>query len=243
MDAHTIHPLLSLPTLLLPPRPSGWPRVLMYHQVTAYEQPSGMNCPPPVFAQHLAILRARHVRFCTLSELAQRAENGDQNLVAITFDDGFADNHKEMFPLLEAADAKATIFYATRHKGINRFCREAAREMANSGRVELGSHTMHHLNLNTLPLKAAQQEIVDSKREIEDICGQPCISFAYPFGRYNAKHVEMLSRAGYQFAVTTKKRICHWRHTDPLQIPRLSMNGTDNMLQFKLTLSRGRCRF
>lgn len=243
MGAHSIHPLTSLPTLVLPPRPSSWPRVLMYHRVTTREEPSGMNCPPVVFARHLAILQARRARFCTLSELARRAAAGEPNLVAITLDDGYADNHHEMFPLLESADAKATIFVATRYEAIERFGPQAARAMVESGRVELGSHTRHHLNLRTLTAQEAQREIEASKRDIEDLSGQPCISFAYPFGRYGAEHVAMLARAGYHWAVTTKKRIRPWRSTHPLEIPRLSMHGAASDFQCKLTFSRGRCRF
>lgn len=243
MGTHTIHPLVSLPTLLLPPRPSGWPRILMYHRVTASEEPSGMNCPPHVFTQHLAILRTRNVRFCTLSELERRAGNDEKNLVAITFDDGFTDNYEEMFPLLEAADAKATIFYATRYKEIEQFGPAATRDMVESGRVEIGSHTMHHLNLTTLTPAEAQREIEGSKHDVEDLTGQPCTCFAYPFGRYNIEHREILSRAGYRLAVTTKKQVLPWRHTDPLQIPRLSINGAAAENQFRRMLSRGRFRF
>jgi peptidoglycan/xylan/chitin deacetylase (PgdA/CDA1 family) len=237
-----MNPLVSLPALLLPPRPAAWPRVLMYHQVTAAAPASGMNCPPEVFARHLRLLQRRGVRFCTLSELAQRAAAGEPRLLALTLDDGYADNYEEMFPLLEQFDAKATIFYATAYDAIRRFDGPAARRMVGSGRVELGSHTLSHVNLTTLDDAAAAREITASKAAVEDLVGEPCRAFAYPFGRFTPRHAELVAAAGYQLAVTTRKRIQAWADTDPLRIPRLSTHGAAGRWQFGLMLSRGRFR-
>jgi peptidoglycan/xylan/chitin deacetylase (PgdA/CDA1 family) len=55
-------------------------------------------------------------------------------------------------------------------------------EMAKNG-VAFGSHTVHHPTLIGLPLEQARQEIIDSKRRIEEKLDQPANSFSYPDGR------------------------------------------------------------
>jgi hypothetical protein len=46
-------------------------------------------------------------------------------------------------------------------------------------------------------------------------------TYAYPFGFYNAKAVELLQHAGIKFGFTTRRGMATI-HTDPLQIPRIN---------------------
>jgi peptidoglycan/xylan/chitin deacetylase (PgdA/CDA1 family) len=56
-----------------------------------------------------------------------------------------------------------------------------AREMASAG-VEIGSHTVSHPILTTLDAGTLRDELVESKRRVEDALGRECLSFAYPNG-------------------------------------------------------------
>jgi peptidoglycan/xylan/chitin deacetylase (PgdA/CDA1 family) len=87
--------------------------VLCYHRIAEDRPDSWELCvSPDHFAEHLAVISAAG-RPAPLAELApdRAARAGrDRPLVALTFDDGYADNLHRAKPLLEAADVPATVF-------------------------------------------------------------------------------------------------------------------------------------
>jgi len=227
------------------PRPAAWPRILMYHRVTTSAPPDGMNTPPALFEKHLEILKAQGKVFCTVSEMADRLRAGGQgcdHLVALTFDDGWRDNFEEMFPVLKKHGAKATIYLATEYASIPLLTPEQIREMSASGLVEFGAHTLHHVNLTVTAPEEALREISGSRAATAALSGVPCRSFAYPYGRFEQSHVEMVRQAGFDTAVSTKKKLLPWAEQDPLRLLRISVNGASSLWQFKIALSRGRYR-
>lgn len=227
--------LLAHHTFWLRHRPAHWPRVLMYHRVSP-DAPSGMNCPPDTFERHLIALKKKGYRFATVSELLAMPAG---NTVALTFDDGYADNFHQMFPLLQKHGAKATVYLATDIQGIDRLNPAQIRTMQDSGLIEFGAHTVNHINLKNSPPGEARQEITHSKTDVERLTGAPCRSFAYPFGRYLPEHVDMVHEAGFTTAVTVRKDIAPIA-TVPLEIPRISVNGKASALQFAIALRTGR---
>jgi peptidoglycan/xylan/chitin deacetylase (PgdA/CDA1 family) len=50
-------------------------------------------------------------------------------------------------------------------------------------------------------------ELVESKHQLEQITGQAVSSFAYPFGIYSERDVELVRQANYTNAVTTVEGI------------------------------------
>lgn len=227
--------VLGRHTFWLPHRPAHWPRILMYHRVD-HEPPSGMNCPPARFEQHLQWLKRGGYSFATMSELTQAA--ADKTAV-LTFDDGYADNFEQLFPLLKRYQAKATIYLAPEIAGIRKLTPEQIRLMQASGLVEFGAHTLRHVNLTQQAPNDAEHEIRASKAAVEATTGRPCASFAYPFGRYRAEHVAMVKQAGYQSAVTVRKAIAP-TEGPRYEIPRISMSGQASWLQFHIALRTGR---
>jgi len=82
--------------------------VLMYHRVaTAEHDPLELCVAPDRFAEHVELLQSLG-RIGPLAEITRAKPNG--LTVAITFDDGYADNARAAAPLLEARDAPATVF-------------------------------------------------------------------------------------------------------------------------------------
>ena len=210
----------------------------MYHNTSPDAPASGMNIPPATLERQIRHLIAKQYTFLKISDLANFTPNTKH--VALTFDDGFASNYTHLFLLLQKYQICATIYLTPNIQEIAALNPAQVKEMYNSGLVEFGAHTMTHVNLTKLGDNLAIAEIIQSKQAVEQLTGAPCLSFAYPYGRYNQTHLEMVKAAGFTTAVTTKKTISAYDTVHQLALPRLSISGTLNMVQFYLILSRGR---
>ncbi|RZG66352.1 polysaccharide deacetylase family protein [Acinetobacter bouvetii] len=229
--------LLGNYTFWLPLRSAKLPRVVMLHQVTPHAEASGMNMPPAKFEQLLQYLVKKKATFCFVSELDQY--QGQRNVFALSFDDGFLDNYQYAYPLLKKYKAKATIYLATQIEGIEKLNAEQIREMSESGVIEFGAHTQHHVNLLKLSDEDAFAEMQASKQDIEALVGR-CPSFAYPFGRFNARHQQMAQEIGFKNAVSTRKKVEAYTAENQFNIPRVSTHGAMNALQMRIAMAKGR---
>lgn len=99
------------------------------------------------------------------------------------------------------------------------------RRLADSG-MQIGGHTINHPILMQLDERTARAEIVGGKRRLEEITGSPVTLFAYPNGKpggdYDARHVELVKRAGFAAAVSTINGVAG-RDTDRFQLPRCGL--------------------
>lgn len=231
--------VLGRHTFWLPYRDAKLPRLVMLHQVTPLEPPSGMNMPPVKFEQLLQILQQQKRQFVTISELVANPDAPHQ--VALTFDDGFADNYEYAYPLLVKYQAKATIYIAPEIKNIEKLSREQITEMFASGLIEFGAHSVHHVNLTTLSDIQAIQEIQQSREMVVNAVGS-CSSFAYPFGRFADRHQAMVESVGFTSAVSTRKKIEPVSHVNLFCLPRVSTHGQMSTFQMRIALARGRYR-
>lgn len=83
---------------------------------------------------------------------------------------------------------------------------DEAREMANSGLVTIGAHTITHPILSRIDKNQARLEIIEGKSLIEKNLGMPVQFFAYPNGSnddFNDEHIAMVKEAGYTAACST----------------------------------------
>ncbi|WP_068808868.1 polysaccharide deacetylase family protein [Thauera phenolivorans] len=238
------------------------PRVLMYHMISPHRKGArfnGLRVPPERFEAQLAWLRRNGWQFFTVNELWARWDALPEKSVAITFDDGYADNLHAALPLLEKYDARATVYMVVdRHdrdwstaKKAHHDSGELAREpklsddevrrLLASGRIEIGSHTLTHINMKTTPLADKRRELIESRRALEQDFGVPVSSFAYPFGIYAAEDVALARECGYQTAVTTVDGIDpRSPRPDPLELKRIKVSGKDTMLGFVMRMRAGK---
>jgi peptidoglycan/xylan/chitin deacetylase (PgdA/CDA1 family) len=107
-------------------------------------------------------------------------------------------------------------------------------------RVDFQAHTRTHPILPMCGDDKAEKEIVGSKADVERLRGAPCLDFAYPNGRYGQREIELVRRAGFRSARTTKTG---WNDplTDPHQLRIIGMpdRASVNLVAAQSTGIRG----
>ncbi len=185
--------------------------ILMYHYVEtppATTTLKGLYLNPSIFDDQLRELKKNNYQTLFVSEAAAslRTEKKlDVKTVVLTFDDGYEDFYSVVWPLLKKYNCKATLYVIINKLGAKGYItRDQIRELASSGLVEIGSHTFNHPDLRNLKKKDAQFEIQASKKILEQISGQPVLTFAYPFGYYKFDFFGIMAKAGYTAAVSVQ---------------------------------------
>ncbi|BAY49656.1 polysaccharide deacetylase [Scytonema sp. HK-05] len=91
-----------------------------------------------------------------------------------------------------------------------------------------------HPFLSFLPVDRQKQEIQESKTRLEEIIGQPVVSFAYPHGNYSEETTALVREAGFTNACTTYPRTVRrwgWARnsagSDRLKLPRVVVKDSD----------------
>lgn len=215
--------------------------VLAYHSVRP--DPSDQGTKPASLEAHLRWVSA-NCEIVPLDAVPALARQGDRTrpAVAVTFDDGFADNHEYAYPILRRFGVQATFFVATGlidrdpfvvQKGWEGWKDEGstltwdqAREMQHGG-MSFGAHGHSHANLARLDDETALAELEKSKRILEDHLEQRISSVAYPLGRprrhVSVRTLELAAMAGYELgAMVLHRRVLS--SDAELGIPRFVIN-------------------
>jgi peptidoglycan/xylan/chitin deacetylase (PgdA/CDA1 family) len=180
--------------------------ILTFHALD--ELGSATSFSPYLFKQGMAELYERGYKTLSISdtvECLRRDTQFPERSFAITFDDGYQSVYGEAFPILQRYNFSATVFLAVgdgKPADTDRFppmCERSmlnwceVKEMHRSG-ITFGGHTLTHPDLTLLPDEQVEAEVVRGKVAIEDALGTPVDTFAYPFGRYNERCRELVSR-------------------------------------------------
>ncbi len=103
--------------------------------------------------------------------------------------------------------------------------KDQIREMADSGLIEIGSHTVFHPNLDTLQTKDLEFELNESKKILQLASAKKINSIAFPDGAYNQDVKRMAEKAGYQNLLAAEYKIQEDK-ADKGILPRLSISNT-----------------
>ncbi|HEY7013086.1 MAG TPA: polysaccharide deacetylase family protein [Streptosporangiaceae bacterium] len=212
------------------------PTVLMYHSVTHYaSDPYLVTVSPERFERQLRWLRRRGLRGVSVVELlAARGRGSGQDLVGLTFDDGYADFAEHVMPALARHGFTATVFViAGRLGGDNAWDAEGprkplmtarqVRQVADAG-IEIGSHGLRHISLPGVPGPSLTAEVENSRVVLQGVSGQPVIGFCYPYGHVDEQVVHGVRAAGYEYGCAI------WRsaHTSRHALPRTYVGDHDS---------------
>jgi len=179
--------------------------ILMYHHVD--DKPGWLYVDKNNFISQMDYLVNKGYQTITLEEAVSylTSSGASGKPVVITFDDGYRDFFNNAYPILRQKKLKATVFLITQlMEGDQYLTWEQAREVAGSGLITLGSHTLSHRPLASLSEDKIKDEVFSSKRIIEEKTGVMVNVFSYPFGSYNNTVIRNLKEAGFVAAVTSQ---------------------------------------
>ena len=242
------------------------PRVITYHMIQNHlnKKESKFNrlrVKPKDFEQQIKWLKNNGWTSFKLTELIENKKNLPVKSIAITIDDGYEDNFINAFPILKKYNFKATIFPV-----VNRFNHKWATDkdllqeseelnnenmlsiqqintMLESNLIEIGSHTLNHLDLTTLPNEKLKDEISTSKDELEKNHNIKCTSIVYPFGYYNENVINMVKSCGYKVAASGLKVGYEYLNNNNIfYLKRVFISGRQSFLDFKLKILKGQNR-
>jgi peptidoglycan/xylan/chitin deacetylase (PgdA/CDA1 family) len=199
-----------------------FPQVLMYHSISRPEVDHDPLCiSPERFEAHMLYLKRHNLRGVSMRELYLALNAGEAaGLVGVTFDDGYVDFLDAAVPTLEKFGFSATVFIVAgmvgsentwEHGGgpgprLRLLGAEGMREVSERG-MEIGSHSVTHPRLAGLDSETLIREVGDSRQMLSEIVNAPIEGFSYPYGAVDGPAVVAARKAGYVYAVATKKQV------------------------------------
>lgn len=208
--------------------------VLYYHSVSE-NSINDVTITPEKLKEQLNYINDNNYVTITMRELYSHIENNTpipQKSIIITFDDGYMNNYTEAFPILKDLNMTATIFCVGNSlDGSYYLSEDAIKEMSDYG-IDIESHTVNHLHLDTLSYDQQLSEIRNSKNILEKITGKEVLALAYPFGDYNNDTIKATKEAGYKMAFTTKLGLSD-RTDNIYELNRIYISSSYDMSTFK----------
>jgi peptidoglycan/xylan/chitin deacetylase (PgdA/CDA1 family) len=198
--------------------------VLLYHAV-AERARSGMErwtVSPETFAEHLDVLATSRRTSITMTALAEGLRGRHplpSTVLAITFDDGYADTWDAILALRRRG-LRSSVFITSGEIGqAGRLTCDQVRALAELPEVEVGAHSVTHRRLDELGDAEIAAEVRGSRSQLQAVIGGQITAFAYPHGSYDRRARQAVIDAGFVAAAAVKNAASH-AGDDPYAVAR-----------------------
>jgi peptidoglycan/xylan/chitin deacetylase (PgdA/CDA1 family) len=227
--------------------------ILLYHRVNDASA-DVLTASTRRFAEHLVVLR-HYYRSIATDDLLERVASHkpiEPTSVAIHFDDCYRDVRTFAAPLLAAAGVPAVAFISSgfvdsdrvflhdEDKYPQRFANlrsEDLKQLPALG-VAIAAHTVNHADLGTVSLEQAGVEVIESRRQLEEVMGRPVLLFSFPFGKISNIREEvrqMVAGAGYRALFSAGGGFVD-QNTALLDVPRFGVSSDHSPLALMMEL-------
>ncbi len=221
--------------------------ILLYHSIGAADESDylKLRVDRDSFNRQMEYLHEKKCNVVPLKELINKlnpgVETDNKKFIAITFDDGYADNLEFAAPVLKKYGFPATIFIASGYlDGAGRqekyyeswsyLTAGNIRELISSG-FEIGSHSCSHGLLTSLDDISLRREISDSKKVLEGVVNNKVALFSYPHGVFSKRVEAVLKEEGHIAACTSITGFNN-NKSDVFELKRIEIRGGDSLQDF-----------
>ena len=217
---------------------------MLYHSVTYSLKVDALITNPMDFERQILSLKKSGYTFISLSELLDKsAQSQGVRTIAVTFDDGYSNQHEFAYPILQAYQVPATIFLPTAFIGDeSRWDHEKAKAIMSTqvlksldaDLISFGLHTHQHINYEVENLTNILNDLEKNILSMQQQNLSYLPALAYPYGkrptdpsvkRQLFKHMKDL---GIQYGFRIGNRINKNIDKSPYEIQRIDMKGTDS---------------
>jgi peptidoglycan/xylan/chitin deacetylase (PgdA/CDA1 family) len=243
-----------LARLLAPGGDAHGLRILTYHRVNDHHPQDRLTVHPAAFREQMEALAAVGRPVLALGDALPALRGAaplPRGAIALTFDDGYADNFSDALPILDRLGFKATFFVATGYLGtantLERYRACCARDgmldwdqvrELRARRHEVGGHGRAHRELGALSPGEAAAELEGCAADIASHTGERPRLFCYPRGSESPLVRELAAAHGFEAACTV------YPGTNPPGGPLLALRRTevaaaDAIADFRFKLEGG----
>ncbi len=214
-------------------------RILLYHAIgsPALGDSRGLfSLCPDRFEQQMDELSERHAGHVVGLDPDLRIASEPQ--IAITFDDGYADNLAVAAPILAARGLPFTVFVTADFVRKSRpgfLTPSGLRELAALPKVRIGAHGATHVALSACDDMQLREELHSSKQYLEEMIGREVCTMAYPYGAADRRVRDAVVAAGYRLAASSYAQVNDARR-DRLMLGRTEVLGGDSLRVFRQKL-------
>lgn len=202
--------------------------ILMYHYIREVDPAKDylgyrLSVTPSAFDQQVNWLSNHGYQAVRLDDYCQSKISVTKKPVILTFDDGYEDAFTSALPILQKYHFTGTFFIIKSRINQPEYLSNTQIKTMVSEGMEMGSHTVNHINLSTASADKQMFELNQSKQYSQVL--------AYPSGKYSPITVQLANKAGYDCAVTTNPGIAS--SLSPLyELPRVRISGGESLSNF-----------
>ncbi len=191
-------------------------RILMLHRVVEQRSEDAnreLEVTPQFLEQTIGNYLQQGYRFVSIDEACAIIAKGrsKQPFVCLTFDDGYRDTFDLAYPLLKGhnipfavyvttgfVDQTASVWWYDQTDVMNW---EQIQALDADPLCTIGAHTITHPRLSTLTEDDMRNEIVVSKRRLEEVLVHTVDHFSYPHGDYNEDTITIVRDCSFRTAL------------------------------------------
>ncbi|WP_291651816.1 polysaccharide deacetylase family protein [Clostridium sp.] len=181
--------------------------ILMYHSISDSDPNNNLLVPTSQFNEQIKWLKESGFTPMLLDDVIDAFNTGKvpEKPVAITFDDGYADNYTDAYRILEQHDMKATFFIITDKTDVDSWYMNSnmLKEMSVNG-MGIENHTSRHIEFTKISREEKIAIIKEGIEKLKEKVGVDSKYICYPVGRYDDETIEIEKELGIKAAVTTE---------------------------------------
>ena len=218
--------------------------ILCYHNLNP-TVPGSMSMTPKKFESQIKWIKDNGFTVISLKDAVEYLQGKRASLpaksVVITADDGWQSVYTYMVPIVKKYNIPVTLFIypETISNGKNAMTWDELKELQQTGLFDIQGHTYSHPNFKQAKKrmsadgyeKFVKNELVNSKKILEDKLGIKVTLLAWPFGIYNDYLEQQAANAGYTMAFTIDYRSAN-RNDRAMAQPRFMIIDAESAKMF-----------